>query len=369
MSGSIHGGAFWSEVGNDMDRLASVVRADVLDAWFPPAPAVIAALREHSIEFCRTSPEADAGPLRAAISQARGIPIQCVLTHGGSSALIFLALPILAREAKTALILDPMYGEYRHVFEQLDEPPRVVALPLSRRESFRLDPARLFDFPAEVVVIVNPNSPTGQHVASENLRPVVEELAKTRIVWIDETYIEYAGPGESLERVAAENRNVIVCKSMSKVYALSGLRAAYLVAHPDRVAQLAPLRPPWAVSLPAQVCGAFALGEPEYYAGRYEETAALRNCLRKSLEHRCFEITDGVINSLLVHLPADGPSASEVCMRAASRGIYLRDAGSMGITMGTHTLRVAVRTSTENARIADAIHQTLAITPVSAHER
>ncbi|MFI5386554.1 MAG: hypothetical protein ACHQ50_10590 [Fimbriimonadales bacterium] len=110
MSGAKHGGAFWNEVGGDLLRLRSVVRADVLDAWFPPAPVVIEAFREHAIELCRTSPEADAGPLRAAISQSRGVPEECIMIHGGSSALIFLALPLIARDARSALILDPMYG-------------------------------------------------------------------------------------------------------------------------------------------------------------------------------------------------------------------------------------------------------------------
>jgi histidinol-phosphate/aromatic aminotransferase/cobyric acid decarboxylase-like protein len=47
-------------------------------------------------------------------------------------------------------------------------------------------------------------------------------------MWIDEAYIDYVGAAESLERFAAERENIIVCKTMSKVYALSGMRVAYL---------------------------------------------------------------------------------------------------------------------------------------------
>ncbi|MFI5386555.1 MAG: aminotransferase class I/II-fold pyridoxal phosphate-dependent enzyme [Fimbriimonadales bacterium] len=226
---------------------------------------------------------------------------------------------------------------------------------MNRREDYQRDPSQLLDSASDLVVIVNPNSPTGQHVPREKLQPIVAELARTRTVWIDEAYIEFAGDSESLEPLAAGNRNVIVCKSMSKVYALSGLRVAYLVSHPDRIEQLCNLRPPWAVSLPAQVCGMLALSENNYYCGRYAETVDFRRELREALEHIGLEVTDGVINCLLVHLPAGSPTAAEICRTTARRGVYLRDAGSMGTTMGAHTIRVSVRAANENARIVEEI--------------
>lgn len=354
MAGSIHGGSFWKAVGNDLDRLRDVIRADVLDAWFPPAPGVLAAFAEFSVDLCRTSPEVDARPLSKAISLARGIPEECILTAGGSSALIFLAFPVLAASARSAVVLDPMYGEYRHVVETLCCLPSHT-LTLSPEDTFRLDPARLLTAPGDLVLLVNPNSPTGRHVPRAMLGPIVKELAKTRIVWIDETYIEYAGSQESLESLACDNPNVIVCKSMSKVYALSGLRCAYLVSHPSRVAELQRHRPPWAVSLPAQVCGAAALRDPAYYVGRYGETAGLRSGIRAAIEEAGFEVTEGCINALMVHLPPNGPSAEDVCSRSARQGVYLRDASSMGNSLGSHTLRVSVRSDQENARIVGTL--------------
>src|SRR6185503_4961324 len=107
--------------------------------------------------------------------------------------------------------------------------------------------------------------------------------ANTRI-WIDETYVEYAGSGQSLERFAAASENVIICKSMSKVYALSGARVAYLCAGPHQLEELRSITPPWVVSLPAQVAAVRALQAPEYFAARYAETAVLRQKLAAGLE-------------------------------------------------------------------------------------
>jgi histidinol-phosphate/aromatic aminotransferase/cobyric acid decarboxylase-like protein len=260
-----------------------------------------------------------------------------------------MALPILAAEAHTALVLDPMYGEYSSVLRELCG-LRVHTHLLSRSNSYRLRPEDLFDCSGDVVALVNPNSPTGQHVPRAELAPVVEELARTRLVWIDETYSEYAGEFQSLEGLACTNPNIVVCKSMSKVYALSGLRVAYLVSHPARIAALSKVRPPWAVSLPAQVCASIALGEPLYYASRYEETIRLRRELRGQVAQLGLDVVEGCINSVLVHLP-NGIEASDVCARAANAGVFLRDPSSMWASDPPPAIRISVRDRAENERI------------------
>src|SRR6185369_9289782 len=108
---------------------------------------------------------------------------------------------------------------------------------------------------------------------------LLKDLPPQTRIWVDETYIEYAGSGESLEQFAAESENVIVCKSMSKVYALSGARVAYLCAGAHQLEGLRAITPPWVVSLPAQVAATVALRDPRYYNGRYDETQVLREQL------------------------------------------------------------------------------------------
>src|ERR1044071_8789664 len=124
--------------------------------------------------------------------------------------------------------------------------------------------------------------------------------APTR-AWIDETYIEFVGAEQSLEQFAAASENVIVCKSMSKVYALSGARAAYLCAGPHQLEELRSLTPPWAVSLPAQVAAVKALRDPEYYALRYRETQTLRRELSLALGALGWELVPGVAHFVFGH--------------------------------------------------------------------
>src|SRR5207302_1441068 len=117
----------------------------------------------------------------------------------------------------------------------------------------------------------------------ELLKSALARVPNRTRVWIDEAYVEFAGADQSLEHFAAESENVVVCKSMSKVYALSGLRVGYLCGPPDLMGPLRSLTPPWAVSLPAQVAAVKALQYPSYYASRYLETSDLAGRLTDQL--------------------------------------------------------------------------------------
>jgi histidinol-phosphate/aromatic aminotransferase/cobyric acid decarboxylase-like protein len=163
------------------------------------------------------------------------------------------------------------------------------------------------------------------------------------------------GSSQSLEPFAAASSNVIVCKSMSKVYALSGARAAYLVGPPALIAELAPRTPPWAVSLPAQIAACAALGATEYYAARWRETGVLRQELQRGLEALGWTVTPGCANFLLCQLPPRGPDAGTIVGMARERGLFVRDVGNMGCALGTHAVRLAVKDRATNARMLDIL--------------
>jgi histidinol-phosphate/aromatic aminotransferase/cobyric acid decarboxylase-like protein len=180
-------------------------------------------------------------------------------------------------------------------------------------------------------------------------------------VWVDEIYVDYAGPSQSLEPFAARSPNVIVCKSMSKTFALSGARVAYLCASPHQLESLRAISPPWAVSLPAQVAAVQALRDPHYYAAKYQETHALRRQLLEWLQPLGWEILPSVTNFLLCHLPEDGPDAATVVARCRERGLFLRDASTMGTQLGNRTLRIAVKDAGTNRRMVTILGEVLGL--------
>jgi len=360
-----HGGAFFSAVGEEFDSLErreQIINADVLDAWFPPSPKALACLETHLPWLLRTSPPTRCEGLVRIIARARGVRPDCLLPGAGSSDLIFLAFRHWLKPESRVLILDPTYGEYAHVLECVIG-CQVERLVLHRSEGYRLDLVRLATCLAEgrdLVVLVNPNSPTGRHTPREELAAVLRHAPAATRIWVDETYVDYAGADQSLETFAADSENVIVCKSMSKVYALSGVRAAYLCAGPHQLESLRPITPPWAISLPAQVAAVKALQDPGYYAARHEETRRLREQLLDLLRPLGLECVPSVTNFLLCHLPEDGPDAAAVVSRCREHGLFLRDAGLMGSQMGRHALRIAVKDAASNRRLAEVLRNALA---------
>ncbi|MGA2242172.1 MAG: histidinol-phosphate transaminase [Verrucomicrobiota bacterium] len=361
-AGCFHGGEFFTAVGEEFDALErseSVINADVLDAWFPPSPGITAALQKHLPWLLKTSPPTGCEGLVRVIAQARGVRPECVLPGAGSSDLIYRALRQWLRPDSRVLILDPTYGEYPHVLEGVIG-CHAERLALQRDENYRLDPVHLAARLAEnfdLVVLVNPNSPTSQHVGREELIHVLRYAPAATRIWVDETYVEYAGPDQSLEQFAASSENVIVCKSMSKVYALSGVRVAYLCAGPHQLEPLRPLTPPWAVSLPGQVAAVEALKDANYYALRYRETHALRTELAGALRALNWTVIPGMANFLLCHLPDNGPNAVTVIARCRERGLFLRDASAMGSQLGDRAVRIAVKDPATNRRMIEILRE------------
>jgi histidinol-phosphate/aromatic aminotransferase/cobyric acid decarboxylase-like protein/GNAT superfamily N-acetyltransferase len=361
-----HGGASFGAIGDgmtDLDRARNVISADVLDAWYPPAPAVVEAVRAHLPFILRTSPPADCAGLLRAIATARGVPLGSLVPGGGSSDLIFRAFLQWLTPDSRVLLLDPTYGEYAYVTERVIG-CRVDRLTLDRASRFAVDVdalrARTCDA-YDLIVIVNPNSPTGSHLPGLVLRDVLSAVPTSTRVWVDEAYVDYCGPDASLESYAAASTNTIVCKSMSKVYALSGARAAYLCAPPAIAASVRAVTPPWVVSLPAQVAGIHALTASDYYAARYAETHALRAELAGALRTigGIEEVTDGVANFLLCHLSPKAPSAEVLCARCRDVGLFLRELRSMSTRDFPETFRIAVKDRETNARMVGVIRAAL----------
>jgi histidinol-phosphate/aromatic aminotransferase/cobyric acid decarboxylase-like protein len=360
--GCEHGGASFTAIGTDfhsLHRRHQVVAADVLDAWFPPAPGVRAALAEDPVWAARTSPPTGAEGLLAEIATARALPAKTLAVGAGSSDLIFRSFGRWLTPESRVLLMDPGYGEYVHVTERVIG-CRVDRFRLRREDGWRIDPARLSAAVGsgryDLVVVVNPNNPTGRHAPAAELRSVIAAAPARTRWWIDEAYLGYVDLTESLAGLAATDSRVVVCTSLSKMYALSGMRAAYLVAEPATAAQLRRWTPPWPVSLPAQLAAVAALRDPAYYSDCWRRTHLLRGKLTAGLAGLDGDVVveESVANFLTVTLPSDGPSAAQVVNECRRHDVYLRDLSPLSPEYQGRTVRIAVKDTAENARVVAA---------------
>lgn len=359
-SHAYHGGASFEAIGvtfESLDSRASVVDADVLDAWYDPAPGVISSLSQHLAWLVKTSPPTHADGLRKVLAEARGLSSDQILLGGGTSFLMFLALPRLLPPKPKVLVLDPCYGEYPHLIEEVLG-GEILRLPLLPENSFDPDIDELIQLAKGVhmVILVNPNSPTGRVIPLDLMIQLAESLKPEQKLWIDETYIDFAPGVPTFEPLLANHSNVIIAKSLSKYYALSGLRIGCLEMDPGLVSDLARYSPPWSVGLPAQLAGVEALKDPEWYRLKVLETRDLRDSMIQDLSQLPgVEVIPSTTNFLLLHLVQGG--AERIAETARRDNVFLRDCDSLTQHLKGRLIRTAVKDARQNQKIVASIRQ------------
>ena len=341
---AVHGGDFFQAIGVRLDHLENaenVVNADVLDAWYDPAPSVLSAVQQHLPWLIKTSPPTHSEGLVQVIAEHRGVCEDQILVGAGSSPLIFLLFPRLFA-GKRVGILDPMYGEYAHVLGLVDA--EIHRFELSA-PTFRPRIQDLAAFAAGLdgLVLVNPNSPTGVGLPRRSMIELLAALPETTTVWVDETYIDFLPGTESVEPLVAHHPNLVVSKSMSKFYALSGLRVGYVVGNPALVDEAQTQTPPWSVGLIAQLAAAEALRATEYYQAKAKETHALARTLSDGLTALGFNVTPTDANFVLAHAPGGG--VAKLVKSCAAQGVFLRNCDSLSPRFKDDYLRVAVKST------------------------
>jgi histidinol-phosphate/aromatic aminotransferase/cobyric acid decarboxylase-like protein len=357
LSPAYHGGAFFEEIGVDfktLDKKNNIINADVLDAWFPPSKKILEKINNYLPWLMRTSPPTQCEGMIKAIATARNIDQSNILPGAGSSDLIYRCFSHWLNCDSKVLIFDPSYGEYIHVLEKVIG-CQVDKITLQESDNYAINLSGLkeyFNKNYDLIIIVNPNNPTGIHIQREQLEYILRQVTEETKVWVDEAYIEYAGENQSLEKFAASSKNIIVCKSMSKVYALSGNRVAYLCAAPLIINPLRSLTPPWAVSLLGQVAATMALEDAEYYQQKYLETHQLRSNLAKELRSKTnLRVHEGVANYLLCKLPEEAEDASVISERCRKHGLFIRDISLTAPCLGPKTFRIAVKDAATNKKM------------------
>lgn len=295
------------------------------------------------------------------LAVSRGVQENNILPGAGSSDLIFLGLRHWIQSTSRVLILDPMYGEYAHVLEKVIG-CCVERLTLSREKNYSVDFDELaiclkqnFDW----VILVNPNSPTGQHIERESLKKIIQDAHSSTRFWIDETYIEFVDTEQSLEHFSVKSENLVICKSMSKAYALSGVRSAYLCGPESLIDEIRRISPPWAVSLPAQIATCETLRNKEYYHEKWAETTRLRNDLTDGLSLLGWDVLPSCANFLLCHLPPDQPEATILIAACHKYKLYLRNVSNMGNCFDNRTVRVAVKDKSTNLKMLSILKMVL----------
>lgn len=290
----------------------------------------------------------------AAVAAAHGRQSdEVLLTSGAAEAFVLLARVLAPRRA---VVVHPQFTEPERALRAAGHP--VTRHQLDPRDGFALRPDRV-DADADLVVVGNPTNPTGVLHPAAALRALARP---GRTLVVDEAFMD-AVPGEpSTLAGASDLPGLVVVRSLTKTWALAGLRIGYLLAGEGLIARLRAAQPRWAVSTPA-LAAAVACSRPAARAeatARAERLAALREDLRADLHRRGLRTVPGSqAPFLLVHDPAG--RALVPALRAL--GVAVRPADSFP-GLGRTWFRTAVRDDDAHSALLEALDR-LAIEELS----
>lgn len=239
---------------------------------------------------------ADGEALLAAAAARYGVrDAKTIVAAPGTQALIQL-LPRLVPQGRVAIV-GPTYQEHQVCWERQGHEVRVVPKPED----------------ADVVVVVNPNNPTGRLLTPSDLAPIHAGL-----LVVDEAFIDFLPRETSLAGNLPPN--AVVLRSFGKTYGLAGLRLGFAIAARAMAERLRAELGPWAVAGPALEIGRRALRDGAWLHAARERLVTDSDRLDRLLRAAGFEIVGG---TLLFRL-ARHPMAASVVLRLAAQGIHVR---------------------------------------------
>lgn len=203
----------------------------------------------------------------------------------------------------------------------------------------------------KVVVIANPNNPTGNFMDSQDL----VKIAETGIpLVIDEAYVEFAGMDRSQVALTKKFKNVIVTRTLSKAYGLAGLRFGYMIADADVVATISAMLIPWNVGTIPMWAAAAALDDT---AG-LQERVRFNNQQVMLIEESLSEVPGLTVfhsygNYILFDGQATGRKGNDVVEYAQDRGLIFRPQSEMYGSQGW--FRITIGSEEENRMAIDTI--------------
>ncbi len=310
------------------------------------APRVRAALSSTPID---RYPDREALALRRALALQLGVAPENILAGNGSAELLWLTALAYLDAGQTALVIGPTFGEYAraaalmgaHVDEWRAAPENGFAVNIAAVQS------QLSRQIYRLVFLCNPNNPTGQTLPVEHLAEWATTWPQTLFV-VDEAYIAFCPAMPSA--IHLHLPNLLILRSMTKDYALTGLRLGYAVGDERVIAALSKTRPPWNVNTMAQTAGIAALQDASHINESIIRLQQSCQALTTALRQRGYTVIPSAVHFFLVHV-GDGAR-----FRAAlrSRGVLVRDCASFGLP---EYVRIAARQPEENQRLLAALDE------------
>jgi histidinol-phosphate aminotransferase len=291
---------------------------------FGPPPGLDQAICQAAIE---DYPDSESTELLAVLSKVLHLPTENLVAGSGSTELIRLAAAAYLGKGDRVIIPQPAYGDYELACNILDA--AVTRTESTRDNGFKIDIGGLVESisrePPRAIFICNPNNPTGQYLDRGEIEQILSAAPGTLLV-LDEAYIAFTDePWDSLRLI---NRgNLVILRSMTKDFALAGLRLGYAIADRSIISVVKKVKAPWNVSSVAQTAGIFALNHRDYLEDCRIRLKRARQILIQGLE----ELGLKPLPSRTLFFLVEIGDAAGLRQALYQKGLLVRDCASFGL--------------------------------------
>ncbi len=284
-----------------------------------------------------------------------------LLVGNGSIELIHL-IP-RALKAKRILIVTPTFSEYE--FAVKSSGAGAVFVKATERENFKINIPKIMNFVpgVDLVFLCNPNNPTGSYLLPDEIAVLSQACVKNKTILIlDEAFMDFMESGDKITMApeASKNESLLILRSLTKFFALPGLRLGYLIGHKDLVGRIAPFQYPWNVNSLAQAAGEAVIRDSGYIKKSkeyiFKERRSLATGLKKLEGLKVYTPSANFIFCKLEN--ANMQRAKELSERLIEQGIIIRRCHNFR-GLNDRFFRVAVRKRDENAKLVSAMKSIL----------
>ncbi|HEX7264627.1 MAG TPA: histidinol-phosphate transaminase [Candidatus Dormibacteraeota bacterium] len=307
------------------------VKLNTNESPLPPSSEVIEAIRNATGDSLRLYPSPTSAPARRAIAEHFGLAADQVTLGNGADELIEMCFRAFAGAGDRVAYSTPTYP----LLDPLCRVHEVTPSTHPTGEGWTWT-ADFIDDPAPLKFLVNPNSPTGTH---HGMMSVLRVLRRARgVVVLDEAYVDFA-PESQLALIGA-HPNLVILRTMSKSYALAGMRIGFALGSPQLIAALDAVKDSYNLNRLAIVAAVAAIKDEDHHRKIVQYVVNERAWLEDRLREEGFEHSPSAANFVFVK-PPPGSSAAAVADALRERRVLIRHyhrepiAGWFRVTIGT----------------------------------
>ena len=316
-------------------------------------------IKEH-IDCITTYPDREYASLRKCIADYCGCEAESVIVGNGSTELISLFVKI--ENPKKALILGPTYSEYEREISLVGG--KTIYYPLKEENDFALDTADFISKLTEdidMVIICNPNNPTGTAISSSEMRKILDACMACHIfVMVDETYVEFAEDVSKISAVGLTRTygNIAILRGTSKFFASPGLRLGYAIcSNADLISEINKRKDPWTINSIAVVAGTLMFTDKEYIDKTRKLITSERDRMYKLFEESSrFKPYKPEGNFMLLKILEDGLTSGELFDRCIKKGLMIRDCSTFPY-LGENYIRFCFMNPSDNDKLVETLLQ------------